>query len=144
MASDRQIEANRGNATRSTGPRTEAGKIRSSRNSFCHGLSRQMTDAGDCQLRTEGPAGAPGIVGTGLEIARIRVARSELLAAFIRQPDPKLAKRLRGIDRYERQALARQKKLLRNRAELEDDTLRHSLDAMTLLPPLMMWITSNR
>ena len=38
MTSDRQIEANRRNALRSTGPRTEAGKLQSRRNAVRHGL----------------------------------------------------------------------------------------------------------
>jgi hypothetical protein len=39
MASERQIAANRRNAKKSTGPRTLAGKQRSSRNALKHGLS---------------------------------------------------------------------------------------------------------
>ncbi len=39
MASDRQIEANRKNARRSTGPRTALGKARSSLNAVRHGFS---------------------------------------------------------------------------------------------------------
>jgi hypothetical protein len=38
MTSLRQIEANRRNATRSTGPNTEGGKLRSRRNAVRHGL----------------------------------------------------------------------------------------------------------
>ena len=62
MTSNRQIEANRGNAKRSSGPRTEAGKKRSSRNSLRHGLARPMTSGSDYEVRamareglTEGP-----------------------------------------------------------------------------------------
>lgn len=39
MASDAQINANRANAQRSTGPRTEQGKARSSQNAVTHGLN---------------------------------------------------------------------------------------------------------
>jgi hypothetical protein len=39
MASERQIEANRRNAGKSTGPRSAAGKKRAGRNAFRHGLS---------------------------------------------------------------------------------------------------------
>ena len=41
MTSIRQIEANRRNAIRSTGPKTEDGKIRSRRNAIRHGLSAE-------------------------------------------------------------------------------------------------------
>lgn len=40
--SDAKLKANRANAKRSTGPQTEAGKQRSSRNSFRHGLTGQI------------------------------------------------------------------------------------------------------
>jgi hypothetical protein len=39
MATERQIAANRANAMKSTGPRTAAGRRKSSRNAFRHGLS---------------------------------------------------------------------------------------------------------
>ncbi len=39
MATERQIAANRRNASQSTGPRTSAGKRRARRNSYRHGLS---------------------------------------------------------------------------------------------------------
>jgi hypothetical protein len=41
MTSFKQIEANRRNAEHSTGPRSEAGKQRSSRNAFRHGLTAE-------------------------------------------------------------------------------------------------------
>ena len=40
MATRRQLEANRANARRSTGPRTTAGKQATSRNALRHGLNR--------------------------------------------------------------------------------------------------------
>jgi hypothetical protein len=41
MATDKQIAANRRNAQKSTGPRTEEGKHRSRQNAFRHGLTAQ-------------------------------------------------------------------------------------------------------
>jgi hypothetical protein len=45
MATKRQIEANRRNAKKSTGPRTAEGKAKSSRNSLIHGLESAARDA---------------------------------------------------------------------------------------------------
>ena len=45
MASERQIEANRRNAGRSTGPRSAAGKKRAGGNAFRHGLSSSLTSS---------------------------------------------------------------------------------------------------
>ena len=101
MTSNRQIEANRGNAKRSTGPKTEAGKTRSSRNALRHGLSRPMTSGSDCEIRAmahEGITEGPDLVRAKLELTRIRSARGALLAAFLNDPHPKLAKSLCGID----------------------------------------------
>jgi hypothetical protein len=45
MATQKQIEANRRNARKSTGPHSASGKQRASRNVFSHGLSRLMFGA---------------------------------------------------------------------------------------------------
>ncbi len=45
MASERQIEANRRNARKSTGPRSGAGKKRASRNAYTHGLNLSQSNA---------------------------------------------------------------------------------------------------
>ncbi len=42
MTSTAQLEANRSNALRSTGPRTEAGKARSASNALTHGLTSRL------------------------------------------------------------------------------------------------------
>ena len=42
MASENQTAANRANAKRSTGPRTESGKAKSRKNAFKHGLTAQV------------------------------------------------------------------------------------------------------
>ena len=48
LATEKQIAANRANAKRSTGPRTAAGKLKSSRNAYRHGLSSSMPLAQRC------------------------------------------------------------------------------------------------
>ncbi|MFK4401909.1 hypothetical protein [Bradyrhizobium elkanii] len=124
MASDRQIEANRNNAKRSTGPKTEKGKARSSRNALRHGLSRPRPhdDAGfevltrallDPLAREAPSIESTDVVRTKLELARLRAVRHELLAAFLKTPNAKLRKRLRGLERYERAAFARQTRAMR-------------------------------
>jgi hypothetical protein len=42
MATEKQIAANRANAQKSTGPKTAAGKLTSSRNAYRHGLSSPL------------------------------------------------------------------------------------------------------
>jgi hypothetical protein len=46
MASERQLAANRRNAQKSTGPKSESGKKRSSKNAYRHGLSIPISTAG--------------------------------------------------------------------------------------------------
>jgi hypothetical protein len=46
MASERQIAANRRNAKKSTGPKSQSGKKRSSKNPFRHGVSVPMPNVG--------------------------------------------------------------------------------------------------
>ncbi|MGY3492316.1 hypothetical protein ACVW1B_001735 [Bradyrhizobium sp. USDA 4502] len=126
MTSDRQIEANRRNAKRSTGPKTGQGKLRSSRNALRHGLSRPAPhEDAECEALTRGvldwmareaPSIEPAdVVRTKLELARLRAVRHELLAAFLKAPDAKLRKRLLGLERYERAAVARQMRAMRSR-----------------------------
>jgi len=51
MASNKQLEANRANAKRSTGPRTEDGKARSRANSWKHGLTANRLVIGGEEAR---------------------------------------------------------------------------------------------
>lgn len=53
MATEAQIAANQVNACKSTGPRSAAGKIRSSRNSYRHGLSAALPSSAERQKQVE-------------------------------------------------------------------------------------------
>jgi hypothetical protein len=120
MASNRQIEANRINAERSTGPRTAHGRAVSSKNALRHGLARGVSDDPGFARCLEALAGLPGlrlglveVARTRHELMRVRLIRSELLGALLLSMNVAIAKRLHGLDRFERAALRRQKKLSR-------------------------------
>jgi hypothetical protein len=124
MASERQIEANRKNAKRSTGPKTPQGKAKSRRNALFHGLSRS-TSGDDSDLRALASAIMNAARQNGVDFEttdvasakrrfwRIGTVRHRLLAALLESPDTKFVKRLRGLERYERAAFAKQKRGLR-------------------------------
>ena len=138
MATDKQIAANRRNGALSRGPKTAAGKARSSRNALKHGLAvpitrdratalkirraaRQMSpsDAGDAIRNAQSAAEAH------FELERVRAA---FWAAFARMSishtygtgSEKSAVPIRTLvdlnklDRYERRAFARRRRALRD------------------------------
>ena len=124
MASERQIEANRKNAKRSCGPKTPSGKAKSRQNALFHGLSRSTADD-DLALGTLANAisnaakqngvefEANDVARAKLQFRQIGIVRHRLLVALLKSPDVKLAKRLRGLRRYESEAIAMQKRGLR-------------------------------
>jgi hypothetical protein len=86
VATERQIAANRANASKSTGPRSAAGKKRAADNSFRHGLTLRYSDA---KLTRQLDIRARLMVGetddnVTLELART-VAEAELEIARVRQ-----------------------------------------------------------
>jgi hypothetical protein len=98
MATEKQIAANRANAMRSTGPKTAAGKLKSSRNAYRHGLSNPMmldpvastkvdaiahALAGE-QATEDRLMSAADLAQAQLEVVRIRLFRNEQLASFKR------------------------------------------------------------
>jgi hypothetical protein len=122
LASKRQIEANRANAARSTGPQTSAGKAASSRNAYRHGLCRWDEPAGsgfDAVL-------AKGLKGADMDVAvqdlaqarsrqdRLRALRLILILAVIEGAEPKQMRHLSSLERYERAALSRQRRGLKH------------------------------
>ena len=58
MTSYRQIEANRRNALKSTGPKTEAGKLASRRNAVRHGLTAETVIGALEDARLQGIRGS--------------------------------------------------------------------------------------
>jgi hypothetical protein len=128
LATEKQIAANRANAKRSTGPKTAAGKLRSSRNSFRHGLSalaiwdqaasaKMDLIAGDLASRKAARdplTSAADFAEAHMEILRIRAIRTEQWSNISREEDegynPKELKRLAALDRYERYALTKRRR----------------------------------
>jgi hypothetical protein len=119
MATEKQIAANRANAKRSTGPKTAAGKLKSSRNAVRHGLSCPLpldsarSEQADAISRILAGEGADDeqlrsmteVAHAQLELLRIRKIRSELMAAIdFACGDPRPLRRLMSLDRYERYA----------------------------------------
>jgi hypothetical protein len=101
MISLRKLQANRANARASTGPRSEAGKLRSARNARRHGLSVPVwsdpevsADARILALEIAGPDAAPEvqrlarvIAGSQIDLKRVRQARQYAIASGFDNPD---------------------------------------------------------
>jgi hypothetical protein len=117
MATERQIAANRANSKKSTGPKTTAGKRRSSRNAFRHGLSGPLPEDRItlAMIDAIARAVARGVDGESrqttafarsqLELRRIREVRNGLISGLISESlDPRALRRLAALDRYERLA----------------------------------------
>jgi hypothetical protein len=129
MASEKRISANRANAKKSTGPKTPAGKMKSSRNSLRHGHSSQgsfnpetaakaavlaqaLVAPGEADEATLNAATA--LAEAHLEIDRIHQTREELMETVDADPlDVRSLKRMASLDRYERYALTRRRKASR-------------------------------
>jgi hypothetical protein len=125
MSSELQIEANRKNAKKSRGPKSVAGKKKSSRNALRHGLARTLTSKASAPdsleslirayLGDSATAGAAVVIARAkTDIIRVREVRISMLADLLKSPQGATVKRLRGLDRYERAALAKQKRALRD------------------------------
>jgi hypothetical protein len=80
MATERQIAANRRNAAKSTGPTSQAGKMKSARNSFRHGLATVV--AQDPVLGAQAQSLATIIVAGVQDAEKIAAARDFAEATF--------------------------------------------------------------
>jgi hypothetical protein len=126
LATEKQIAANRANAKHSTGPRTAAGKLKSSRNAHRHGLSGPMPldlpSAATVNFIALELAGeyatedrlisAAHFASAQMELFRIRAIRSDQYAKvdLFNTNNLKELKRLAAIDRYERYALTKRRR----------------------------------
>jgi hypothetical protein len=128
LPTEKQIAANRANAKKSTGPKTAAGKLVSSRNSFRHGLSLPVisdqaisaaTDPithrfANGQPEGDRPTSAAEFFEAQSEIYRIRAIRNEQWGKIGLDEgdeyDPKDLKRLAALDRYERYAVTKRRR----------------------------------
>jgi len=102
MTTGRQLEANRRNAARSSGPRSRAGKQRASQNSFRHGLSSaaRFDRCKQIEQLAHELAGQPISLET-LEYAR-NLARAKFDLDHIRRVRLSLVKRVLLIGRLHR------------------------------------------
>lgn len=117
MPTDKQIAANRANALRSTGPKTAAGKQRSSQNALRHGLSlhqsAEMTrSAGELAYAFADVENAGenasllyfDLACAYLAIRRVRQVQTKLMADDYALHDATILKQLMMTERYQRRA----------------------------------------
>ena len=140
MSTSRQIAANRDNARSSTGPRTEQGRARASRNARRHGLSVSVVSDPRLSQQVEnlardivGETASPAVLEMArrfaeaqIDLDRIRRARyhacllalgegtrSEPGAAEVELIVRERVRQLKSLDRYERRALSRRRSATR-------------------------------
>ena len=131
MTSERKIAANRNNAKKSTGPRTEAGRATSRQNARRHGLATGIGSdpalRDDIEILAKLLAGGRENIGefareaaeAHLDLTRIRRIRAGLYArmrffdAASTEDLMALAEQFARLERYERRAFSRRKRALR-------------------------------
>jgi hypothetical protein len=128
MATDKQILANRRNAQKSTGPKTAAGRLKSSRNAFRHGLSLPLRPDTATSVKIDAFAqvlvrdqvdqeylsAATELAEAQWQLLRVRAVRAELMATFdIADGDYQKLWQLAALDNYERLALTKRRKASR-------------------------------
>jgi hypothetical protein len=132
MTSERKATANKRNASLSTGPRTQGGKLRSSRNAFRHGLATSVTNdtsaAAHVDRLTRALAARSNdhwdleearILAEGyFDLARIRAVRTEVVAAGLSGGGASnlvnVVNGLEKVARYERRTRSKLRKGLKH------------------------------
>jgi hypothetical protein len=133
MTSERKIAANRNNAKKSTGPRSEGGRSVSRRNALRHGLAVSIgndsafgSDVEDLAKVLSSASGLQRVSGVAreaaeaqLDLSRIRKIRDcvyETIYFVDGAASDRLAElndKLAKLERYERRAVSRRKRALR-------------------------------
>jgi hypothetical protein len=100
MVSERRLLANRMNAKKSTGPRTAAGKARSSANALRHGFAASPESGGACTPEVEALTAAicANDLNSPLREAAKRVAENQLLLARVRRQQAAVLNRIFDLD----------------------------------------------
>jgi hypothetical protein len=135
MASERKVAANRRNASKSTGPRSETGKKRVSANALRHGLcsiqSRSLIEEGVEALarRIVGKANdevtlLQGRIAAEAQINLDRVRRAKLTLITLEEAAPlteamaRVLPKIAKLDRYEARAVAQRDRAIRTLLEI--------------------------
>ena len=129
MASEKQVAANRANAMRSTGPKTLAGKLKSSRDAYRHGLSGALRLDPVTSAKVDAIAhvlagekanedrltSAADFARAQLELLRIRSTRTKLMEKIeLNYNNTQELRHVVALDRYERYSRTRRRRASHN------------------------------
>lgn len=120
MASERQIQANRRNAQRSTGPCTEGGKKRSRMNAFRHGFASGQVHRANIPdvIFREGNGTAGYKCVNAVDVARSEIL-SEINDLLLQPPSEAIVKAIRRLGALERYAARNFSQIKRRMRKLE-------------------------